>query len=165
MERLIPLLKKRFLQPAAPPAPTLEPVPPYYKPLRTFPRRRISLERDLLRFGEQMRADAEGLFLWPQQISSGESLHFFPWGDVDAWRWENPFLGKEEPSVPELHAAADAPHWLWAFGSPRAEPWLWLLFLLLILLILLFSRRILDRIVDLLVYIKKKSEHWRSSQS
>ncbi len=163
MEKLIPLLRRRFVRPAAPVPPEIAPLPPYYRPLRTFPRTRSSLERDLFEFGERIRAESSNIFLWPFAIPetpAPDTLHFLPWGPFDAWQWRSPVV---DLPLSGQHAAAGEPRWLWVRSlsealGPRAEAWLWIAFFVGLIVLMLFSRRITDHTVDLLVWIKRKHE-------
>lgn len=165
MEKLIPLLRKRFLRPAAPIPEEILPPPPYYRPLRTFPRTRLpirEMDQSLLEFGERVQSDMQQFLLWPKRASlpqTGTETLFFglratnPW----QWMWEPPVV---DNAVEGIHGAAGEPRWQWVryltetLGE-HAESWMWLLFLVLMLIILLFSRKIMDRIVDALIGVKK----------
>ncbi len=168
MEKLIPLLRKRFLQPAAPLPEEILPTPPYYRPLRTFPRTRLpigDIDQSLLKFGERMQSDMRQFLLWPERVSlpqTGSETLFFglsaenPW----QWMWEPPVISD---AVEGIHGAAGEPQWQWVryltetFGE-RVESWMWILFLVLMLVLILFSRKILDRMVDTLIYMKRASD-------
>lgn len=168
MEKLIPLLRRRFLQPAAPLEEEILPTPPYYRPLRTFPRTRLpigDIDRSLLKFGERMQNDMRQFLLWPGRATlpqTGAERYFFglsaenPW----QWIWEPPVARN---AVEGVHSAAGEPQWQWVryltekLGE-RAESWMWLLFLVVLLIILLFSRKIVDRMVDTLIMLKKASD-------
>lgn len=162
MEKLIPLLRKRFLRPAAPVTPP-QIVPPYYP---TLPPTRIPSEYDVLRFGKQLQSDMESLLTWPFGMPQEEvdDLHFMPWGPFDAWQWQVTPLATEDRRQ-DMHPAAGAESWQWvryisAFLGPLGEPWIWAFFILALITIIACWRKLTDSAVNFLLFIHNNKKQY-----
>ncbi len=163
MERLIPLLHKRFTRPSAPIVPE-EIIPPYYRPITTFPRTRVPSEHDLLRFGRGLQSDMESFLTWPWGAPEPETddLHFMPWGPFDAWQWQVTPLSPEDTDE-DMHAAAGTEQWQWvryiiSLVGPRGEPWIWGFFFMTVITLIAFWRRLTDKTVNLLIFMHKQTK-------